>query len=421
MEKALLLLLASHGDETGHSFCSLNTLARELGVNQRTCRRIMSQLVTAGYVQVVQEDTGKATLRKLTPGLGDLGSLQPRAHRPGEVGRTGPTPRAQGPGGVGRTGPTEEYKEEPMEEPSEEDDVDRMPQAASDDGPCSHCGGSGVVDTGTYLVPCGCSMDTDIVAGATDYSDLDGDGRPRVWSQDRPCVQCGKSVEEARRCYDSPTCYACLPPPPRLRHPDPLPSKAAAEEGTTTEDIQWARTVADARDFMSQGRRDALVKAGIVTAEACAALSPRELAQRPNIGPKTVAAVQRWLASLGMQLSPDKPRAPRAAGDPRVKELGDVWQELWKAERGNGAYRWDWHKDASLLQRWGTACCWDTTVFRSAAKAYLKAEANGGVWPQDDPPSLSKGTRKLAGWLNSAPPKSREPDYGPAGVVRRGV
>ena len=31
------------------------------------------------------------------------------------------------------------------------------------------------------------------------------------------CRQCGKEVEEARRCYAIPTCYACLPPP------EPLP------------------------------------------------------------------------------------------------------------------------------------------------------------------------------------------------------
>jgi hypothetical protein len=31
------------------------------------------------------------------------------------------------------------------------------------------------------------------------------------------CAQCGKPVEEERRCYAIPTCYACLPPP------EPLP------------------------------------------------------------------------------------------------------------------------------------------------------------------------------------------------------
>lgn len=30
------------------------------------------------------------------------------------------------------------------------------------------------------------------------------------------CVDCGKPVEEARRCYAFPTCFACLPPPPEL-------------------------------------------------------------------------------------------------------------------------------------------------------------------------------------------------------------
>jgi hypothetical protein len=29
-----------------------------------------------------------------------------------------------------------------------------------------------------------------------------------------PCVYCDKPVEENRRCYAIPTCYACLPPPP---------------------------------------------------------------------------------------------------------------------------------------------------------------------------------------------------------------
>jgi hypothetical protein len=31
-----------------------------------------------------------------------------------------------------------------------------------------------------------------------------------------PCVYCDKPVEENRRCYAIPTCYACLPPPPSL-------------------------------------------------------------------------------------------------------------------------------------------------------------------------------------------------------------
>ena len=31
-----------------------------------------------------------------------------------------------------------------------------------------------------------------------------------------PCKQCGAEVEEARRCYATPVCYACLPPPEPL-------------------------------------------------------------------------------------------------------------------------------------------------------------------------------------------------------------
>lgn len=30
------------------------------------------------------------------------------------------------------------------------------------------------------------------------------------------CLQCGKDVEEQRRCYAVPVCYGCLPPPPPL-------------------------------------------------------------------------------------------------------------------------------------------------------------------------------------------------------------
>jgi hypothetical protein len=36
------------------------------------------------------------------------------------------------------------------------------------------------------------------------------------------CACCGREVEEARRCYASPTCYACLPPP------EPLPVREVA-------------------------------------------------------------------------------------------------------------------------------------------------------------------------------------------------
>lgn len=31
------------------------------------------------------------------------------------------------------------------------------------------------------------------------------------------CRTCGKPVEAARRCYMTPTCYACLPPPDVLK------------------------------------------------------------------------------------------------------------------------------------------------------------------------------------------------------------
>jgi hypothetical protein len=31
-----------------------------------------------------------------------------------------------------------------------------------------------------------------------------------------PCKQCGEPVEDVRRCYAVPMCYACLPPPPEL-------------------------------------------------------------------------------------------------------------------------------------------------------------------------------------------------------------
>lgn len=31
-----------------------------------------------------------------------------------------------------------------------------------------------------------------------------------------PCAECGLEVPEARRCYATPVCYACLPPPPPL-------------------------------------------------------------------------------------------------------------------------------------------------------------------------------------------------------------
>lgn len=34
-----------------------------------------------------------------------------------------------------------------------------------------------------------------------------------------PCARCARPVEEARRCYATPTCHACLPPPPPLLLP----------------------------------------------------------------------------------------------------------------------------------------------------------------------------------------------------------
>lgn len=52
------------------------------------------------------------------------------------------------------------------------------------------------------------------------------------------CHGCGKPVEEARRCYAIPMCYACLPPPP------PLPvvgAPAAMAEFVGAYDA-WARS-----------------------------------------------------------------------------------------------------------------------------------------------------------------------------------
>lgn len=40
--------------------------------------------------------------------------------------------------------------------------------------------------------------------------------RPVEWDQERACTSCGKPVELSRRCYSTPMCFACLPPPPRM-------------------------------------------------------------------------------------------------------------------------------------------------------------------------------------------------------------
>jgi hypothetical protein len=51
-----------------------------------------------------------------------------------------------------------------------------------------------------WKVPCNCGQECDWHIVTT-----------------RPvCAQCGKPVEEERRCYAIPTCYACLPPPEPL-------------------------------------------------------------------------------------------------------------------------------------------------------------------------------------------------------------
>lgn len=56
------------------------------------------------------------------------------------------------------------------------------------------------------------------------------------WDEDPPvgpcyCVECGKPVEDDRRVYGWPTCYACLPPPAPL----PICSPKPKEKGKTDE------------------------------------------------------------------------------------------------------------------------------------------------------------------------------------------
>lgn len=36
------------------------------------------------------------------------------------------------------------------------------------------------------------------------------------WPTDTPCRQCGRPIEEERRCYATPICCTCLPPPKPL-------------------------------------------------------------------------------------------------------------------------------------------------------------------------------------------------------------
>lgn len=44
------------------------------------------------------------------------------------------------------------------------------------------------------------------------------------------CERCSRPIEEARRCYVHPVCYACLPPPEPLPV-EPLPSDEESEQG----------------------------------------------------------------------------------------------------------------------------------------------------------------------------------------------
>lgn len=59
----------------------------------------------------------------------------------------------------------------------------------------------------------------------------------------RYCTTCGKPVERARRCYATPTCYACLPPP------RPLP--VVPPPGKIREAVEKARS--KARRLLAEG------------------------------------------------------------------------------------------------------------------------------------------------------------------------
>lgn len=56
------------------------------------------------------------------------------------------------------------------------------------------------------------------------------------------CVQCGKPVEETRRCYVVPTCYACLPPPEPL---PVIPTREQLMRRIGELDLQYQAALAD--------------------------------------------------------------------------------------------------------------------------------------------------------------------------------
>ena len=83
---------------------------------------------------------------------------------------------------------------------------------------------------------------------------------PKEWAADRVCVQCGNSVEEARRCYAHPTCFACLPPPAPLPvsdnlHYDKRTSKERTPPESEVEAAEARKVLADEAKLDSVGEQ----------------------------------------------------------------------------------------------------------------------------------------------------------------------
>ena len=155
------------------------------------------------------------------------------------------------------------------------------------------------------------------------------------------------------------------------------------------------------RSLLLTTQRKALAAAGLDTPAAVAALTRTELGNREGIGPKSVDRIAAWLASQGLALRPEAPKAPK----PNAKPYTDAWGLVWLSRRGTKYQFGEWHRSSADAAGLAEACGHDIEVYRRCCEAFhdlIDAED----WLAN-PPTLGRARQQSASLLNAMPRRSR--------------
>jgi hypothetical protein len=141
----------------------------------------------------------------------------------------------------------------------------------------------------------------------------------------------------------------------------------------------------------------ALTAAGLISPAACAALTRSELLARPGIGPATVEAVAVWLATLDLELRPERPKKVK----PDAKPFTDIWAAVWLARRGTKYQFGDWWKASQDALAFADSVRGNLEEFRRCVETF-----HG--WIDDDdwkanPATLERARYKAVALMNEGP------------------